>query len=67
MKRQVIVVGAGPAGSSAAFYCAKHGLDVLLIDKESWPRDKVCGDGWLPSLKPIFEDMGIYEEMKSLR
>lgn len=66
MKRQVIVVGAGPAGSSAAFYCAKHGLDVLLIDKESWPRDKVCGDGWLPSLKPIFEDMGIYEEMKSL-
>lgn len=66
MKRQVIVVGAGPSGSSAAFYCAKHGLDVLLIDKEPWPRDKVCGDGWLPSLKPILEDMGIYEEMKSL-
>lgn len=66
MKRQVIVVGAGPAGSSAAFYCAKHGLDVLLVDKEPWPRDKVCGDGWLPSLKPILEDMGIYEEMKSL-
>ncbi|MFZ7121118.1 MAG: NAD(P)/FAD-dependent oxidoreductase [Eubacteriaceae bacterium] len=66
MKRQVIVVGAGPCGSSAAFYCAKRGMDVLLIDKEPWPRDKVCGDGWLPSLKPIFEDMGIYEEMKSL-
>lgn len=66
MKRQVIVVGAGPAGSSAAFYCAKRGLDVLLVDKEPWPRDKVCGDGWLPSLKPIFEEMGIYEEMKAL-
>jgi flavin-dependent dehydrogenase len=66
MKRQIIVVGAGPAGSSAAFYCAKRGLDVLLVDKEPWPRDKVCGDGWLPSLKPIFEEMGIYEEMKSL-
>lgn len=66
MKRQVVVVGAGPAGSSAAFYCAKRGMDVLLVDKETWPRDKVCGDGWLPSLKPIFEDMGIYEEMKSL-
>lgn len=65
MKRQVIVVGAGPAGSSAAFYCAKRGLDVLLVDKETWPRDKVCGDGWLPSLKPIFDDMGIYEEMKA--
>ncbi|MDR1575325.1 MAG: FAD-dependent monooxygenase [Treponema sp.] len=66
MKRQVIVVGAGPSGSSAAFYCAKRGLDVLLVDKEPWPRDKVCGDGWLPSLKPFFQDMGIYEEMKSL-
>lgn len=66
MKRQVIVVGAGPCGSAAAFYCAQRGLDVLLVDKEPWPRDKVCGDGWLPSLKPIFEDMGIYEEMKSL-
>ena len=66
MKRQVIVVGAGPSGSAAAFYCCKHGLDVLLIDKEPWPRDKVCGDGWLPSLKPILTEMGIYEEMKSL-
>lgn len=66
MKRQVIIVGAGPSGSSAAFYCAKRGMDVLLVDKEPWPRDKVCGDGWLPSLKPIFEEMGIYEEMKAL-
>lgn len=64
MKRQVIVVGAGPSGSAAAFYCAKHGLDVLMIDKEPWPRDKVCGDGWLPSLKPILTDMGVWEEMK---
>ncbi len=66
MKRQVIVVGAGPAGSASAFYCAQRGMDVLLLDKEPWPRDKVCGDGWLPSLKPILEEMGIYEEMKAL-
>lgn len=66
MKRQVVVVGAGPSGSSAAFYCAKRGMDVVLLDKETWPRDKVCGDGWLQSLKPILTDMGIYEEMKSL-
>jgi flavin-dependent dehydrogenase len=65
MKRQVIVVGAGPTGSAAAFYCVKHGLDVLLIDKETWPRDKVCGDGWLPSLTPILTEMGVYEEMKA--
>ena len=39
MKRQVVVVGAGPTGSTAAFYLAKAGLDVLLVDQEVWPRD----------------------------
>lgn len=65
MKRQVIVVGAGPAGSTAAFYLAKAGVDVLLVDKETWPRNKVCGDAYLPALNPIFKEMGIYEEMES--
>lgn len=65
MKRQVVVVGAGPAGSSAAFYIAKKGIDVLLVDKETWPRDKVCGDGWLPTLFPMFKEMGIQEEMEA--
>ncbi|MDL2217640.1 FAD-dependent monooxygenase [Christensenellaceae bacterium OttesenSCG-928-M15] len=65
MKRQVVVVGAGPGGSSAAFYLAKKGLDVLLIDKETWPREKVCGDNWQASLYPIFREMGIYEELEA--
>lgn len=65
MKRQVIVVGAGPGGSTAAFYLAKSGVDVLLLDKETWPRDKPCGDSYLTSLYPIFEDMGIMEEMQA--
>lgn len=65
MKRQVVVVGAGPGGSSAAFHLAKKGLDVLLIDKETWPREKVCGDAYQASLYPIFKDMGIYEEMEA--
>lgn len=64
MKRQVIVVGAGPAGSTAAFYLAKAGVDVLLVDKETWPRNKVCGDAYLPALNSIFNDMGIYEELE---
>ena len=38
---KVLVIGAGPAGSSAAFYCAQAGLDTLLIDKETWPREKI--------------------------
>ena len=65
MKRQVVVIGAGPAGSSAAFYNAKKGFDVLLLDKESFPREKVCGDAYQSTLYPIFEEMGIYEEMEA--
>ena len=44
IKRDVIVAGAGPAGAICAAYLAKAGLDVLLIDKDIFPRDKVCGD-----------------------
>lgn len=65
MKRQIVVVGAGPAGSAAAFYHAKKGFDVLLLDKESFPREKVCGDAYQSTLYPIFKEMGIYEEMEA--
>ena len=44
----VIVVGAGPAGSTAATYLARSGVDVLLLEKSTFPRDKVCGDGLTP-------------------
>jgi geranylgeranyl reductase family protein len=45
---EVIVVGAGPAGSTAATYLARAGVDVLLLEKSTFPRDKVCGDGLTP-------------------
>src|SRR3954452_14722532 len=44
----VIVVGAGPSGSTAAAYLAQAGLDVLLLEKTTFPREKVCGDGLTP-------------------
>ena len=44
----VIIVGAGPGGSSAACSLAERGFRVLLIDKEHFPREKVCGDGIAP-------------------
>ncbi len=44
----VIVVGAGPGGSTAARYLAERGLEVALLEKSSFPREKVCGDGLTP-------------------
>lgn len=44
----VLVVGAGPAGSAAATWAARGGLDVLLVDAAVFPRDKTCGDGLTP-------------------
>ncbi len=45
MRYDVIVVGAGPAGSTTARECAGRGLSVLLLDKTEFPRDKPCGGG----------------------
>jgi len=53
------VVGAGPAGSSAAFHLAQAGLDVLLLEKSTFPREKVCGDGLTPRAVKQLVSMGI--------
>ena len=55
----VIVVGAGPAGASAAFHLARAGVDVLVLEKARFPRDKVCGDGLTPRAVRQLEAMGI--------
>ena len=55
----VIVVGAGPAGSTAAYHMATAGLDVLLLEKTSFPREKVCGDGLTPRAVKALTSMGI--------
>src|ERR1700749_3860203 len=55
----VIVVGAGPGGSSAAYWLANAGLDVLLLEKSTFPREKVCGDGLTPRAVKQLVGMGI--------
>jgi geranylgeranyl reductase family protein len=55
----VIVVGAGPSGSTAAYYMAQAGLNVLLIEKSRFPREKVCGDGLTPRAVKALVAMGV--------
>jgi len=55
----VIVVGAGPGGSSAAYHLANHGLDVLVLEKSEFPREKVCGDGLTPRAVKQLIAMGV--------
>ncbi len=56
---QVIVVGAGPAGSSAAYHLARAGVDVILLEKARFPREKVCGDGLTPRAVHRLIRMGV--------
>ena len=55
----VIVVGAGPSGATTAFYLAQSGLDVLVLEKSRFPREKVCGDGLTPRAVKTLVNMGI--------
>jgi menaquinone-9 beta-reductase len=54
-----IVIGAGPAGSAAAYWLASAGLSVLLLEKTTFPREKVCGDGLTPRGTRALVDMGV--------
>lgn len=62
---QVAIVGAGPAGSSAAYWLAKAGISVVLIDKATFPREKVCGDGLIPDSIAMLTQMGCLDAVKA--
>lgn len=62
-KAQVIVVGAGPGGSSTAWHLAQLGLDVLLLDRAVFPRDKVCAEYLSPQASRILAAMGAMEQV----
>lgn len=61
----VTVVGAGPAGSTAAAHLVESGMDVLLLDKQRFPRDKVCGDVIIPDAIECLKRLDLYEEVRS--
>ena len=62
----VAVIGAGPAGSAAAYFLARGGLRVALLDKSDFPRDKTCGDGLTPRALKVLDTMGVLPEVEKL-
>lgn len=61
----VIIVGAGPAGSTAAIHLARGGHRVLLLDKERFPRDKVCADGLVADAIRCLRRAGLYDTVRA--
>ena len=61
----VAIIGAGPAGSTAAIMLARLGYAVALLDRERFPREKLCGDFINPSNWPLLEELGVKRELLS--
>lgn len=64
MDADVIVVGAGPAGAATACALARDGLDVILMDRRPFPRDKACGDGVPPGSVEILNSLGMADRIR---
>jgi menaquinone-9 beta-reductase len=59
----VIIAGAGPAGSSAAIHLAQGGFSVLLVEQKKFPRAKLCGEFISPECQRHFQNLGVAEAM----
>jgi geranylgeranyl reductase family protein len=62
---EVVIVGAGPAGSALAYLLAQAGREVLLLDKAAFPRDKTCGDGLTPRALHVLRHLDALDEVRT--
>ncbi len=60
----VVVIGGGPGGSTAAALLARHGFDVVLLERERFPREHV-GESLLPASMPVLEDLGVMQQVEN--
>ena len=63
----VAVIGAGPAGSATAAHLASAGLDVALIDRATFPRDKPCAEYLSPAVEPLLAELGVLNAIEATR
>jgi geranylgeranyl reductase family protein len=63
----VLVIGAGPSGASAAYWLATMGYRVVVVDKKRFPRDKTCGDGLTPRAVRQLDDMGLTDQLSEFQ
>jgi geranylgeranyl reductase family protein len=63
---EVLIVGGGPGGASAAYWLARDGVSTLVVEKKSFPRDKTCGDGLTPRAVRQLIDMGFDFDVPTL-
>ena len=61
----VVIVGGGPAGASTAFVLARAGVNVIILDRERFPRDKPCAEYLSPQASRVLHDMGVLERIES--
>src|SRR3954462_12150525 len=62
----VAIVGAGPAGSTCAAFCAMAGLRTVVIEREKFPREKVCGDSLNPACWGVFQKLQVAGRIREL-
>ena len=65
MTQKIAIAGAGPAGSSLAIRLAEAGFDVTLIEREKFPRHKLCGEFISPECFDHFRELGVLDRMLS--
>lgn len=59
----VLVIGGGPAGASAAYWLARYGHEVTIVERKSFPREKTCGDGLTPRAVHQLDEMGLGDQL----